>query len=215
MDAQSLLTPDAIATEMGKPLAHVPAPAGSSGTKLRAPFRRAVPADLRGARHHARALLDERALRGRRHGPVHRAGARPRGRDPRDLPHREHGRAPTRLAAHPCHLRELRPHRHDASHSTGTAKRSSTTAGRTWWTGRLAAATTAASRRSAGAPSWSGTWTGRRAGAWSARPSRAAARTWPQPAARATARTRSAAASSIESRRSTCPTSSSTSAARR
>src|SRR4051812_8674443 len=29
MDAQSLLTPDAIATEMGKPLAHVPAPAGS------------------------------------------------------------------------------------------------------------------------------------------------------------------------------------------
>src|SRR6476659_9511518 len=30
MDAQALLTPDAIATEMGKPLAHVPAPAGSS-----------------------------------------------------------------------------------------------------------------------------------------------------------------------------------------
>lgn len=29
MDAQSLLTPDAIETEMGKPLAHVPAPAGS------------------------------------------------------------------------------------------------------------------------------------------------------------------------------------------
>ena len=41
MDAQALLTPDAIDREMGRPLAHVPDPAGDCHAELRPPFRRA------------------------------------------------------------------------------------------------------------------------------------------------------------------------------
>ena len=40
MDAQALLSPDAIEREMGRPLAHVPDPAGDCHAELRAPLRR-------------------------------------------------------------------------------------------------------------------------------------------------------------------------------
>ena len=40
MDAQALLTPDAIEREMGRPLAHVPDPVGDCHASLRAPLRR-------------------------------------------------------------------------------------------------------------------------------------------------------------------------------
>ena len=39
MDAQALLTPDAVDRYMGVPLAHVPAPEGSTRAELRAPLR--------------------------------------------------------------------------------------------------------------------------------------------------------------------------------
>ena len=41
MDAQALLTPDAVEREMGRPLAHVPDPAGDCHASLRPPLRRA------------------------------------------------------------------------------------------------------------------------------------------------------------------------------
>ena len=42
MDAQALLTPDAVDREMGRPLAHVPAPAGDCHAELRPPLRAGV-----------------------------------------------------------------------------------------------------------------------------------------------------------------------------
>ena len=81
--------------------------------QLRPPLRGPLPRHVRGPGHPAGALLDERAVRGRRHGPLHQPRARPRRRHPRHLPHGQHGRPSRPLAAHQRHLRELRPQRHD------------------------------------------------------------------------------------------------------
>ena len=63
MDAQALLSPDAIEREMGRPLAHVPDPAGDCHDELRAPLRRDLHRHVLGPRHRARSLLlDERHL---------------------------------------------------------------------------------------------------------------------------------------------------------
>ena len=79
MDSQALLTPDAIDRYMGVPLAHVPAPEGSTATSLRPLLRgRALPGHVRGPRHPPAPLLDERAVRLRADGPVHPHGARQR-----------------------------------------------------------------------------------------------------------------------------------------
>src|SRR3954451_22725043 len=80
MDAQALLTPDAIDREMGRALAHVPdaggdCHAGSARllpSELRAPLRRTVHRLVREPRHPAGSLLlDERHLSDRCDGPVH------------------------------------------------------------------------------------------------------------------------------------------------
>ena len=54
MDAQALLTPDAIEREMGRPLAHVPGPGRRRPRELRPPFRRHLHRHVRRARHPAR-----------------------------------------------------------------------------------------------------------------------------------------------------------------
>ena len=99
MDAQALLTPDAVEREMGRPLAHIPDQAGDGHASY--------------ARHHAQAfidtfaglgvlpgplLLDERALRRGRDGPVHPDRARPGGDRARALPARRERPAPRHLA---------------------------------------------------------------------------------------------------------------------
>ena len=77
MDAQALLTPDAIDHEMGRPLAHVPDQVGDCHASLRPPPRPDVHRHVRGPRHPPGSLLlDERHLPDRRDGPVHPDGAR-------------------------------------------------------------------------------------------------------------------------------------------
>ena len=97
MDAQALLTPDAVEREMGRPLAHVPDQVGDGHASY--------------ARHHARLFIDIFAGLGihpdryywmsdiyptGRDGPVHPHGARPGGDGPRDLPPRRQRPAPRR-----------------------------------------------------------------------------------------------------------------------
>ena len=97
----------------GRAAGPCPGPGRQQRAQLRAPLRGPVPGHVRRSRHPAGALLDERAVRGRRHGPLHQPRPRPRRCDPRHLPHRQHRRPPRPLAAGQRHLRELRPHRHD------------------------------------------------------------------------------------------------------
>ena len=74
MDAQALLTPDAIEREMGRPLAHVPDPAGDCHASYARHFAEHLHRRLRRARHPARSLLlDERHLPDRGDGSVHPA----------------------------------------------------------------------------------------------------------------------------------------------
>ena len=63
MDAQALLSPDAIEREMGRPLAHIPDQVGDCHASLRPPPRPDVHRPLRRPRHPPRPLLlDERHL---------------------------------------------------------------------------------------------------------------------------------------------------------
>ncbi len=71
MDAQALLTPDAIVTEMGKPLAHVPAPAGSSEPNYARHFAGLFLQTFAGLGIRPELYWMSRALRRRRDGPVH------------------------------------------------------------------------------------------------------------------------------------------------
>ena len=120
MDAQALLTPDAVDRYMGVPLAHVPAPEGSDAPSYARYFvGRAVHGDLRRAGHHADHLLDERAVRRRHHGPLYPHRARQRGADPGALLVGQQGGQGARLAAPLGHLRELRQGRHHARHGLG------------------------------------------------------------------------------------------------
>src|SRR4026207_142855 len=94
MDAQALLTPDAIDREMGRPLAYVPDPAGAChesharhlAPPVRATFPRDVRRDVLRARDPSRPLLlDERHLPNGRAGSLHPDGPRPGGAGPRHL----------------------------------------------------------------------------------------------------------------------------------
>ena len=207
MDAQALLTPDAVARYMGVPLANVPAPEGSGAPNYARHFVGPLPGHVRGPGHHARAVLDERALR---RGEM----------DPyivRALDQAATIREIYRTVSTVDHPDRWLP----ISVICEDCGRSGTTIA-SGWDGRevtydcradlvdgpSAAAFMGARRRSAGAPSSSGTSTGPRAGGSSGRPSRVAARISPRRAARATGPMPSAAASSTGSRRSTCPTSS-------
>ena len=189
---------------------------GQHRGQLRPPFRRRdLLPDLRAARHQARVLLGQRAVRGRPDGPLRQAGARPGGPGSRHLPARQPRRAAQQLAADPGDLRELRQDRDHLRHRLGRRDRRLRVQAGPGRVGSRLRPRRAASRRSAAGPSCPGTWSGPPSGACSASRSRAAARTWPRPAVRAIAPTRSAARSSRSSRRATSPTSSSTSAARR
>ena len=87
MDAQALLTPDAVEREMGRPLAHVPDPGRRLPRELRPPLRRDLHRDVPRARHRpGPLLLDERHLPDRADGRLHPHGAGPGGDGPRDLP---------------------------------------------------------------------------------------------------------------------------------
>ena len=114
MDAQALLTPDAIETEMGRPLAHVPDQAGDGHASLRAAPRAGLHRRLRPARHPSRSLLlDERHLPDRGDGPVHPARPRPGRARARDLPPRRQCPAPRDVASGRCRLPHLRQGRDD------------------------------------------------------------------------------------------------------
>ena len=76
MDSQALLTPDAIEKYMGVPLSHVPAPDGSPHPNYARHFATLFLETFAEPGHPSASLLDERAVRLGRDGPVHREGAR-------------------------------------------------------------------------------------------------------------------------------------------
>ncbi len=132
MDAQALLTPDAVEHEMGRPLAHVPDQAGDCHASY--------------ARHHAQAFIDTFAGLGIRPdryywmSDLYAAGRSTRtsgsaldraaGRA-RHLPPGGQGPAPRRLAPDPGRLRDVRQGRARRSSPGGTASGSTTSAGPT------------------------------------------------------------------------------------
>ena len=133
MDAQALLTPDAIDREMGRPLAHVPDPAGDCHASYARHFAGIFIDVFAGLGHQpGPLLLDERHLPDRGDGPVHPAGARPGGPRPRDLPAGGQRPAPGDVAPDRRHLPDLRQGRHHDRVASGTASGSSTSAGPTW-----------------------------------------------------------------------------------
>ena len=114
MDAQALLTPDAVEHEMGRPLAHVPDQAGDGHASYARHHAQDVHRHLRRPGHPARPLLlDERDLPDGRARPVHPAGARPGRSGPRDLPPGGQRPAPGRVAPAQRHLPDLRQGRDD------------------------------------------------------------------------------------------------------
>ncbi len=90
MDAQALLTPDAIEREMGRPLAHVPDPAGDCHASLRAPLRRQSFIDTFAGLgiHPDRYYWMSDIYPTGDDGSVHPDRARPGGARPRHLPAR-------------------------------------------------------------------------------------------------------------------------------
>ena len=120
MDAQALLTPDAVEHEMGRPLAHVPDQAGDGHASYARHHAQVFIDIVRRARHPPRPLLlDERDLPDRGDGPVHPDRARQGRRGPRDLPARRERPAPRRVAPGRRHLPELRQGRHDDRDQVG------------------------------------------------------------------------------------------------
>ena len=115
MDAQALLTPDAVEREMGRPLSRVADQVGDCHRLLRAPPRPDLHRHLRRSRHPSRSLLlDERHLPDRRAGPVHPDRPRSGGDRPGPVPARLQGGAPGRLAPDQRRLPDLRQGRDDA-----------------------------------------------------------------------------------------------------
>ena len=165
MDAQALLTPDAVEREMGRPLVPGPGPGRRLPRVLRPALRRALHRHLPGARHPSRALLlDERHLPDGRDGPVHPDRAQPGGDGPRDLPPRRERPAPRRAGIRSRSSARTAARSGRRSSPTGTASWSSTSAGRSSSPGRPAAATPAGCRRSAAGRSCRGTSSGRPSG---------------------------------------------------
>ena len=167
MDAQALLTPDAVERYMGRPLAHVPDQAGDGHASYARHHAQVVHRHVRRPRHPARPLLlDERAST-RRARWTRTSGWRSTGRPS----------SATSTAGSPTSSSPTRGTRSGSSaraaarsarrsSPTGTASPSRTTAGPdlvTW--ARGCGIDRAGSRRSAGAPSCPGTWNGRRSGA--------------------------------------------------
>ena len=166
MDAQALLTPDAVDHEMGRPLAHVPDQVGDCHASY--------------ARHHAQTFIDVFAGLGIHpdryywmsdiyptgevdpfiRTALDRAQARAR-----RLPSREQGGAPGGLAARAGRLPVLRQGRHDDRARLGRRDRARRVPARLRHLGPLAAASRAGSRRSAGTQSSTGTWNGPPSGA--------------------------------------------------
>ena len=113
MDAQALLTPDAVEREMGRPLAHIPDQAGDGHASYARHHAQTLHRHVRRARRPAGSLLlDERALRRRRHGPVHPHRPRPGGDRARGLPARRERPAPRHLAPDLGDLPDVRARRH-------------------------------------------------------------------------------------------------------
>ena len=132
MDAQALLTPDAVEREMGRPLAHVPDPAGDCHAELRPPFRRALHRHVRGPRDRpGPLLLDERHLPDRADGRLHPHGAGPRATRARHLPPGRERPAPRRAGCRSPSSARTAAGSGRRSRRTGTARRSRSSAGRT------------------------------------------------------------------------------------
>ena len=100
---------------MGRPLAHVPDPAGDGHASLRPPLRpgRSSTSFAGLGIHPDRYYWMSDIYPTGRDGPVHPARARPGRRRPRDLPPRGQRPASRRLASARRHLPELRQGRHD------------------------------------------------------------------------------------------------------
>ena len=133
MDAQALLTPDAIERVDGRAARPHPGPGRRTATR-------------RYARHHAQTFIDMFAGLGVRpdryywmcdiyptgdDGPVHPDRAGPRRRRPRHLPARRQRPASRHLASGQRHLPELRQGRHDDRHEVGRRDGCSSSAGPT------------------------------------------------------------------------------------
>ena len=128
MDAQALLTPDAVEHEMGRPLAHVPDQAGDGHASYARHHAQRLHRHVRRASASTRTLLlDERASTPTgADGPVHPDRARPGRRRPRDLPRGSANvQHPDDWQPVSVDLPELRQGRHDDRRPTGTASRSS------------------------------------------------------------------------------------------
>ena len=142
MDAQALLTPDAIEREMGRPLAHVPDQAGDCHASLRAPPRpgssstRSPGLGIHPDRYYWMSDIYPTGA----DGPVHPDRARPGGRRPRDLPARRQRPAPGRRGTRSASIcPTCGKVGHDDRHRRGTASGSSTSAAPTssTWAARL------------------------------------------------------------------------------
>ena len=146
MDAQALLTPDAVEREMGRPLAHVPDPAGDCHDELRPPLRRALHRHVPRARDRpGPLLLDERHLPDRADG---RRSSGPRWTGRRRCARSTAGSRTSSTRTRGCRSRSSARTAAGSgrrSSRTGTARRSRSSAGRTsstWatgcgWTGRV------------------------------------------------------------------------------
>ena len=143
MDAQALLTPDAVEREMGRPLAHVPDPAGDCHESYARHFAGIFIDTFRGLGHRpGPLLLDERHLPDRADGRLHPDRAGPRRDGPRHLPPGRERPAPRRVAARS---------RSSARTAAGSGRRSSTD-----WDGETVAIECRAEPRRPGPPAAAG-----------------------------------------------------------
>ena len=210
MDAQALLTPDAVDRYMGVPLAHVPAPEGSSAPN----YARHFVGSSSWARSRAWASTPELYWMSELYAdgamdPYIVRALDQAAHDPRDLPHASATSTiptswlPVTVICENCgRIGTTLATDWDGATVAYACQPTYVDLGRRL---RLTRARVAVRRARQAALQRR---LGRAAGAWSGRPSRAAARTSPPRAARATGPMPSAARSSSASRRSTCPTSS-------
>ena len=124
MDAQALLTPDAVDHEMGRPLAHVPDQVGDGHASYARHHAQTFIDVFAGPRHPPRPLLlDERHLSDRRDGPVHPDRARQGCAGARDLPASRQRPASRHVAPARRHLPDVRQGRHDDRDPVGRRSR--------------------------------------------------------------------------------------------
>ena len=168
MDAQALLTPDAIERFDGRSAGPHPGPGRGRACVVCAPPRpdlhRPVrrPGDPPGP-----LLLDERHLPDRGDGRLHPDGPGSRARRARSLPARLERPAPRHVASGPRHLRDVRQGRHHDRHEVGRRARLLRVPQEPGDLGPRLRDAPAGSPRSAGAPSCPGTSSGRPSGACS------------------------------------------------